>query len=128
MIKIMRDGKTVLAEVRLVDGKLDVKKIDKDYPIEDTIEFLDDLHGYKLTDEEVYRMMPHRLNSRVSAEPEGDDAEKLMDPSFYDEVTKRLGDKMMGRKPADAKETPAPAKGLLGAEKENLNDPPAWDS
>lgn len=97
MIKIMKDGKILLAEVRLVDGKLDVKEMRKDMPVTGIIEHLDELKTLMLTDEEIYRMMPHRLTSRIAAVPVGSDAKELMDPSFYDAVVKRAHEKMMGR-------------------------------
>ena len=64
MLVLTSDGEHV-GTVALVDGKLVVKS--KNPLAEKIIRTMKNFNGYPLSDEEAYKMMPHRLTGRVAA-------------------------------------------------------------
>ena len=78
MITITSDGKTI-GQISLQNGKLvTVGKLD------DIMKTMRQFRNLKLTDEEIYRMIPFRLTGRTNAGVSGDDKDLLLDRSVYD--------------------------------------------
>src|SRR4029079_3256313 len=86
MLKITSDGEHI-ASVSLINGKLEGKRAT---PLgEQVISAMRNMDGFPLTDEETYKMMPHRLSGRVSAAFDKADA-ALADPAEYNRIVDEL--------------------------------------
>ena len=113
MLKITSDGDHI-ASVSLVNDKLEVK--DATPMGEKVVSSMRNMDGYPLTDEEAYKMMPHRLTGRVAASFDKADA-SLADPAEFERIMDELRSGKRTRLPP-----PKPQRGTAPKSRDSQQD------